>query len=117
MPSVKGIRVPHLGGKVRELPNGEHALHIMDPWTPRGAFAWRLEDTGARFLQFVCPCGCGIIHSARVRRGDHPMPDPALGPVWTWNESEAEPSLTPSLHMVQTCGWHGYLTLGVFVSV
>ena len=116
MSSVKGIRVPHLSGKLRQLANGEHALHSPSA-NPPGAFAWRLEDTGARFLQFVCPCGCQIIHMVRIlRQGQPPLP-PEFGPSWVWNESEAEPSLTPSLHMLRTCGWHGFLTLGIFVSV
>ena len=116
MGAVKGLRVPDLKGKIRLLGNGEHALGITDPWTPRGAFCF-FTDSSDLFFRFVCPCGCGIIHMVRVYRGSDPVPSIALGPRWLWDGNEHAPSLTPSLNMDRSCGWHGWLNDGDFGSV
>ena len=34
---------------------------------------------------------------------------------WKWDGNEESPTLTPSI-LNRCCGWHGYLTAGVFVS-
>lgn len=59
---------------------------------------------------YVCPCGCGSIHSFIVKG--------IKEPIWTWNGDESKPTITPSLHHLAgcTCGWHGTLTDGVFCS-
>jgi len=33
---------------------------------------------------------------------------------WDWNASKEKPTLKPSLLSTGCCGWHGYLTDGVF---
>jgi hypothetical protein len=117
MTGIRAIRVPELRGKIRPLSNGEYAIHVTDPWIPPGAFVWFLDPAGDRYLRFVCPCGCGIIHMVRTYVSRESVPSIALGPLWIWNGNAVMPTLTPSLHMSRACGWHGFLTDGVFVSV
>lgn len=61
------------------------------------------EPTG---LEFVCP-GCkgigGLIFKTKNVDG------------WSWNGDLDKPTCTPSiLHDKNSCGWHGYLTDGIF---
>ncbi len=61
-------------------------------------------------LLFRCPCGCGSKGSLQL---DTEFADRSE-PTWTWNGNRERPTLTPSIHRVRGCGWHGYLTDGVF---
>jgi hypothetical protein len=65
-------------------------------------------------LMFACP-GCGLWGGVNVGH-----PKPAQGPSWdVVKGNPADPaklSLTPSIHCVGCCGWHGFLTEGVFRS-
>lgn len=56
-------------------------------------------------LQFLCPCGCGIVAGIKV----------AGEGAWQWNGSLDKPTATPSI-LIDRGHWHGYLTDGVFVS-
>lgn len=64
----------------------------------------------ARVMEYVCPRTgkyCGTIRVA--------YPDkPANGPSWTFDGNFDAPSLTPSINCVSGCGWHGYLTAGIW---
>jgi len=65
-------------------------------------------------LLLACP-GCGQVSSMRVAD-----PKPAQSPSWaitagSINEPETL-TLTPSINCVGCCGWHGWLTGGVFNS-
>jgi len=63
-------------------------------------------------LIFVCP-GCRALSSILFVSIDK-------HPVWSWNGSKTRPTCTPSiLHNKDKggCGWHGYLTEGIFVGV
>lgn len=59
-------------------------------------------------LRFVCPCGC-----------QH-MVDLPLKPThqngWNWDGDRQRPSFTPSI-LNKSCGWHGYLVAGEWVTV
>jgi hypothetical protein len=49
-----------------------------------------------------------------------PAEKPKTGPSWaiTGNVSEIETvTLSPSINCIGCCGWHGYLTRGVFNSI
>lgn len=62
---------------------------------------------------FMCPCGCG--EEGRIRFSNPSDPEREENyPTWTWNGDKDNPSLTPSIDRKNTCGWHGYLTNGVF---
>lgn len=64
-------------------------------------------------LTFVCPGGCG-------RRGfchvENPERDNTGQAAWSWNGDRERPTLRPSIlsKIPLGCGWHGYLTDGVF---
>jgi hypothetical protein len=62
-------------------------------------------------LMFICPCGCGSVAGIKVA-GEH---------KWEWNGDFDKPTCTPSILInahrdPPGCGWHGYLTDGVFRS-
>lgn len=55
---------------------------------------------------YCCPCGCG--HIAPITAGVRFKPSDS--PSWTWNGSQTEATLTPSVNHVGH--WHGWLTDG-----
>lgn len=58
-------------------------------------------------LLFRCP-KCGQIGEVRLQGASR----------WTWDGNVERPTCTPSiLHSAKDCGWHGFLTDGVFVGV
>jgi hypothetical protein len=116
-PKVHAVRRDALPGKVRELPGGDRALVLLDPWTPRGAFAVGEFAFGERRFTFACPCGCMVVHNVKIQGPSDPPPDPSLGPCWAWDGNLEAPTLRPSLATVTPCRWHGFLTSGVFESV
>lgn len=65
-------------------------------------------------LAFACP-GCGRWGSIRAE-----APKPSESPSWGITEgSLADPTtltLVPSINCTGCCGWHGYLTKGVYRS-
>lgn len=75
-------------------------------------FTGVMNHEGTHGMAFGCPCGCGDVSAIRFDTS------PIEGdPRWHWNGNRESPTLTPSLHKTQGCGWHGYLTNGEFVSV
>ncbi len=70
------------------------------------------HDTTGDHLMLACP-GCGQFAPIRVS-----SPKRAESPSWAIIAGSAADvatlSLTPSVHCVGCCGWHGYLTAGVF---
>lgn len=78
-------------------------------------FFGRVSLEGIHGLNYVCPCGCGRLGALRFRTA----PD-AQSPSWEWDGDELAPTLKPSVHSRIDrggCGWHGYLTAGVWESV
>lgn len=64
-------------------------------------------------LSYVCPCGCGSESALIFHPYPKYRPDEAR---WTWDGNEQSPTLRPSILRTRGCGWHGYLTVGVFES-
>lgn len=56
----------------------------------------------------ACP-GCGDVSAMTVG-----YPKPADRPSWELTGTDDAPTLTPSVNCTGCCGWHGYLTAGVF---
>lgn len=76
-----------------------------------GVCQWFAED---RRLGFCCP-GCGRWGAVLVGN-----PKPVTRPSWEATDGDpADPTtltLSPSIHCVGCCGWHGYLRGGAFQS-
>lgn len=78
--------------------------------------AWWTKEAGApegtMRLTFVCPGGCGDLGGCRAAKKK-----PGMNPSWEWNGDTIKPTLRPSILSPRDhggCGWHGYLTNGVF---
>lgn len=80
---------------------------VDEPRSP-GEFAWLMDMDGERmtYMQFCCP-GCGREGTISIR----PSSDPES---WAWDGDREKPTLSPSINCVGCCGWHAYLTKGVF---
>lgn len=82
----------------------------FDNLTP--GLAWWSKEAGqpegTMRLTFVCPGGCGDVGGCRCAQKK-----PGDKPSWEWNGSLDKPTLKPSIRSLE-CGWHGYLTDGVF---
>lgn len=65
-------------------------------------------------LVFACP-GCGQVGGIRVGE-DKPEPSPSWKIEFGKREDATSLTLSPSINCVGCCGWHGYLTAGVFRS-
>jgi hypothetical protein len=80
---------------------------------PAGAVSWSVDlDGRIAILNFVCPCGCGVVGSLPVRAG--------FGQAdkhWTWDGRRDKPTLTPSIERTSPCKWRGYLTSGEFLAI
>jgi hypothetical protein len=73
-----------------------------------GAVQWvAAPNSKITHMKFVCPCGCGELDCIPVDQqpSEH---------GWTWNGDMNLPTLRPSLQRTGGCGWHGYLTDGIF---
>lgn len=68
-----------------------------------GAILYTKNQSGERHLVLNCP-GCGRISSL-----------PTYGNGWTFSGSDESPTLSPSIHHIDNCGWHGYLRNGEFI--
>lgn len=51
-------------------------------------------------LNFVCPCGCSRVYGINKT-------------IWTWTGTREAPTVRDSIQC-NPCGWHGWLTDGVF---
>lgn len=85
------------------------------PWDaykalPRGAYEFRVDKTGQRWMWFKCPGNCGEVTTIAIR----PVlqPERLDVPSWEWDGNEDAPTLNPSIHHLQC--WHGWLTAGEF---
>lgn len=70
-----------------------------------GAIEIRNIDNTYFGLAFMCPCGCGAESYLPLQ--------PSSEDGWTWDGNMEKPTLTPSV-LQRGCGWHGYLTAGVW---
>ena len=69
------------------------------------------EDKIVGFIE-MCPCGCATIGAVTFDTGSLEQ----KSPKWKWNGNKEKPTVTPSIRRIGGCGWHGYLTNGVFKS-
>jgi hypothetical protein len=97
-PKRSGVKAVLVEGYTDDLPPG-----ACLPW-----------DQNSGRLHFACP-GCGQLGGVNCGH-----PKPAQGLSWDIvSGSPADPAtltLTPSINCVGCCGWHGFLTNGVFNS-
>ena len=78
-----------------------------DGYTEPGLAHHHTEGPYAGLLRFACP-GCGRIGAINVSSPKTPQ---------SWLIEQLEPlTLSPSIHCIGCCGWHGFLTNGTFVS-
>lgn len=66
------------------------------------------NDGGRRRIQFLCPCGCGILCGITVRDDLQQMTN-----CWGWDGNLDSPTVTPSIN-INDGHWHGYLINGIF---
>lgn len=64
---------------------------------------------GTSALLIKCP-GCGEASALPLMT----EPNPHSHPQWSWDGNREFPTLSPSIHHQQGCGWHGHLRNGVF---
>lgn len=94
----------------------ETPIKFVERWTQPQSPSFEYTAGEAKFtfsegiegptgLRFVCPCGCGDLAGIVFQQGE------ARG--WTWNGKKEGITCTPSI-IIKPCGWHGYLTDGVF---
>src|SRR5438270_5163857 len=77
------------------------------PTAEPGAFQF---FDGQDVMMLACP-GCGHVSGMTVG-----SPKPPHSPSWEVTGPKDAPTLSPSVHCTGCCGWHGYLTDGVFES-
>ena len=75
-------------------------------WLP-GDIELRLGGA-AQGIAFRCPCGCGLESYLPIATSDNED-------GWKWDGNADQPTLTPSV-LNRSCGWHGYLRKGEWVS-
>lgn len=61
------------------------------------------------YLHFICPCGCGEFINIPVATGEKQVGS------WKWNGSTTKPTIEPSILRKAGCGFHGFLTDGVWI--
>lgn len=74
---------------------------------PAGTFEWAHNNGHVTSIVFVCPCGCCELLALPVCLG-------ARNGAWVWDGDIDTPTLSPSIHKKEGCGWHGRLQNGVF---
>lgn len=114
MNSLMATRVENLGVKIDA---GLGLVHPYEDSMADGAYFITPEiSPGWKILKFVCPCGCRQVDTLRLYSiGDRRSNDAA--PHWLWDGNRNAPTLSPSINRDRTCGWHGYLQAGTWVSL
>ena len=116
MSQIQGIRVASIPAKGREIEPGRFRMFPMEtPPPPPGAFSFDDKMPLYRLLHFVCPCGCGEVSAIHVSLADEGTPSNIH--VWSLDGNMEAPTLTPSIFRSRACGWHGFLTAGIWRSV
>lgn len=98
-PYVRAIHFKNLEQMRHEAVPG--SFHLT-PRMVQGLFEFR----------YICPSGSGIEGKLLVGLGHKPG---GQRPSWSWNGSDTEPTLQPSVNHVGH--WHGWLTDGYWRSV
>ena len=88
---------------------------VDDPGSPPGSFNYFVGSGSPDVIGMVfrCPCGCGDLSG--IEFDNVPPKPPRDTHRWHWNGNRETPTLTPSLHKTDGCGWHGFLTNGEFL--
>lgn len=96
-------------------------LTELDPQFVRiedgGAFRHVSTQAEAHGIRFTCPCDCGgQVFVCFDGRG---VPEQyGGGNRWTSSgKGYGDLTLTPSIHVVKPCGWHGFVTNGEVTTV
>lgn len=66
---------------------------------------------GIARLEYGCPRTGNPCGGIAIGHPDKPV---QRSPSWRWDGDIERPTLTPSINCTGGCGWHGYLTAGVF---
>jgi len=109
----KPLQAPALEPAAVPIQFIERAAVDWDNPQPGQAWWSRGGDYQIHGLNFFCPGGCGDPGFCRVGNGKKPEVEPS----WKWDGNEVAPTLEPSIYAKHTCGWHGYLTAGVFKAI
>lgn len=95
------------------------ATLVPSLWHPDGGYVdkadpgvFTLDERVNGLLILACP-GCGRVSGMSV---GNPKPPNGNGATWLLTGDPARPTLQPSINCQGCCGWHGYLTDGVFTS-
>lgn len=59
----------------------------------------------------VCPCGCGSHMNLPVYLSGQEKPAQV---AWVWNGNVEKPTLSPSIHDLSGCKFHGFITDGIW---
>lgn len=68
------------------------------------------DNEPEKCLMAKCPCGCGEKFAISIYKAGEPVHG------WLWDGNKEAPTLRPSIHRLFNCGWHGFLTAGVWES-
>lgn len=97
----------------RRLEEPVKAVQVLCSPTKPGEFQYigRFRKEGAYGLIYCCPCGCG---GEGLLQFDNDQGSDNVHPKWHWDGNKEAPTLTPGIRRIGGCGWHGFLTAGVF---
>lgn len=93
------------------------AVRVATLWHPDGGYVdsagpgeYTLNERVDGLLMLACP-GCGRVSGMSV---GNPKPDNRNGATWLLFGDPDRLTLNPSVNCVGCCGWHGWVTDGVF---
>lgn len=92
---------------------GGNVLESHFPDQP-GEFQFRREGDKPDNVRIVYGCPRRPGSSCSVPVKGESLPNGA-GP-WGWDDNLEAPTITPSIHCVGGCGWHGFITAGKVVN-
>jgi hypothetical protein len=96
---------------IRAIYFPDHLAEAFERHRTPGSFMLRtLGPAGLFDFRYFCPCGCGMPGELRIGENFKPGGD---RPSWRWNGSKTEPTLDPSVNLVDH--WHGWLRDGYWV--
>ncbi len=96
-------------------------LKLDDEHWPEGGFPSRKDlkpgtafwdIDGGHELEYVCPCGCGAVRVVPVTQAADRVSNDPRG--WKWDGNLENPTLQPSIQIIGSCRWHGWLTAGIW---
>lgn len=83
------------------------AVKVANIWSEDPPVAGHYQfDENDRGIVYGCPCGCGQLRCVPISTG---VKQPGS---WLWDGNHERPTLQPSIQIVGSCKWHGFLTNG-----